>query len=542
MIVCTRCGYQNEDTDTFCGSCAGFLEWSGEKVAEEQPEAPPAVEAEPESEADRAGFIERVKDRIGIGDARPGEEGPDGAAGAEGHEPRPGEGGAPSPGPEQAEIPTPPEGVPAEPVMAGPVSPGPARPDASQAGADPVAPVEASAGPVMPVPPPPPAPAPAGAAAGAGGAAATAAVMATTAAAASASPAAASTMAPAPGHPSAPAQGGAPAPGGAEPTSMQPTATQPAAAQPAPTQPAPPQPAPVQPGAAQPAAVQPEAVKPTAVKARPAARQKTAPTRVVNPGDLVCGQCGEGNDPNRRFCRRCGASLQRAAVFTLPWYKRWWRRLTTRKTREAGDRPRNRRRAVGGAGPGWLTSGVLKVIGIAVVILVLLTIVGPWRGRIRHDVSSDYHHIFNDVHPTYSPLHPILATATSAAPGHPASFAIDGASNTSWQTNSRGDGVGQSLSIRLAAVSNVDEIGFLNGDQDTPQAYLTQPRPEKVHLTAVGAHPYAKDLTLKDTANFQTFTMEAKDATSLIITIDSVYPSDQGTRAAITEVELFVKT
>ena len=51
MIVCTRCGYQNEDTDTFCGSCAGFLEWSGEKVAEEQPEAPPAAEAEPESEA-----------------------------------------------------------------------------------------------------------------------------------------------------------------------------------------------------------------------------------------------------------------------------------------------------------------------------------------------------------------------------------------------------------------------------------------------------------------------------------------------------------
>ena len=51
-----------------------------------------------------------------------------------------------------------------------------------------------------------------------------------------------------------------------------------------------------------------------------------------------------------------------------------------------------------------------------------------------------------------------------------------------------------------------------------------------------------KDLTLKDTTTFQTFTIKAKDATSLTITIDSVYPSDQGTHAAIAEVELFVKT
>jgi hypothetical protein len=315
----------------------------------------------------------------------------------------------------------------------------------------------------------------------------------------------------------------------------------------------------------QPSAVQPEAVKPTAVKARAAPRAKTQAARVVNPGDLVCGQCGEGNDPGRKFCRRCGASLQRAVVFTLPWYKRWWRKLTTRKTRAAGDRPRNRRRAIGGSGPGWLTSGFLKVLGIAIVLGVLLTIVGPWRDNLRHDVSHDYHRIFNDVHPKYNPVHPFAATATSAARLHPAANAIDGAVNTSWQTNTASrpktaskpktaarttpttkptaatNGVGQSLSIRLATASNLDEIGFLNGDQDTPSAYLTEPRPEKVHLTAAGAHPYSKDLTLKDTASFQTFTIKAKDATSLTITIDSVYPSDQGKNAAIAEVELFVK-
>ncbi|MGH9115418.1 MAG: hypothetical protein ACRDWW_06255 [Acidimicrobiales bacterium] len=75
MIVCTRCGFQNEDTDTFCGSCAGFLEWAGERVAEE---APPEPEPDPEPvlEAAHQGFVERVRDRIGIGEARTTDEAP----------------------------------------------------------------------------------------------------------------------------------------------------------------------------------------------------------------------------------------------------------------------------------------------------------------------------------------------------------------------------------------------------------------------------------------------------------------------------------
>ena len=30
MIVCKQCGHHNEDSDTFCGSCGKFLEWTGE--------------------------------------------------------------------------------------------------------------------------------------------------------------------------------------------------------------------------------------------------------------------------------------------------------------------------------------------------------------------------------------------------------------------------------------------------------------------------------------------------------------------------------
>ena len=85
MIVCTRCGFENEDTDTFCGSCAGFLEWEGQKVEEEEEEAPaPEPESEPEPDPQHQGFLDRVKEAIGKGDDRsdhPGDVAPEAGEG-----------------------------------------------------------------------------------------------------------------------------------------------------------------------------------------------------------------------------------------------------------------------------------------------------------------------------------------------------------------------------------------------------------------------------------------------------------------------------
>lgn len=279
-----------------------------------------------------------------------------------------------------------------------------------------------------------------------------------------------------------------------------------------------------------------------AVRTRPTPRAKVAPTREINPGDLVCGQCAEGNDPDRRFCRRCGASLQQAVIFALPWYSRLWRRLTTRKTRQAGDRPKVRRRAFGGSGPGWLTSWVTKVVVAVVAVLVVLTFVGPWHHSIRHRINRYYHNVVNVVHPTYNPVHPDRATATSFTRGHPPSFTIDGAANTSWWTGGRGSGQGQRLAIALGTATNVDKIGFLLGDQDNPAAFLTQGRPAEVELSFTGSHPYTKKLSLKDSPNFQTYTLNARSATVLTITIEAVQGVPPGTHTAIAEIELFKKS
>ena len=264
---------------------------------------------------------------------------------------------------------------------------------------------------------------------------------------------------------------------------------------------------------------------------------------MINPGDLICGQCGEGNDPVRKFCRRCGASLQQAVVFVPPWYKRVILRLRKRKVRAAGDRPRQRRRAFGGAGGGWISSWVTKVIALAIIVFVVLCFVGPFKHSIRHRMSTWYHDVKNAIHTTYNPVHPIGATSSSAAAGHPASNAIDNASNTAWEAAGTKSGVGESITVSLQSATNIDKIGIINGDNDTPSAYLTEPRPETILVNfSDGSTPYTKTITLKDTATFQTFSVGAKKATSLTITIESVYASSQGQNAALTEVELFTKT
>jgi hypothetical protein len=506
MIICTKCGFQNEDSDTFCGSCAGFLEWSGQQVVEHEHQPEPEPEPEAPAEEEHAGFIDRVKDRIGIGESKDDVEATNGqipAAAGAGPQTEPA--GGPEPGVAA------PHGAP---QVAGPLLTAPApepitreEPVVTPPVAAPAAAAHETAPPASAVAPP---------------------------AAAAAPPAA---------PPAPPAAPPAPPTTAAAP----PSTVRVPAAQARTSQPGPAQPAPAQPGAAQPsvatAPVQPNAVKPVAVKARPTPRAKTAQPRVVNPGDLVCGQCGEGNDPARKFCRRCGASLVQAHVFTLPWYRRLWRRLTTRRTRVAGERPRLRRRMVGGTGPGWLTSWVTRIVVLVVIVAVILAFVGPWHKSIHSRANRYYHDALNVVHPTYNAVHPVSAKATSSAPGHPATFAIDGATNTSWQAGAPVTAKKpQVLTVGFAAKTNLDRIGFLNGDQDVSGAFLTEPRLHVVRLTTPGPHGYSKTLTLKDSASFQQFGIKAQNTAVLVVTIESVYPSSQGAHAAVAEVEFFKKS
>ena len=80
----------------------------------------------------------------------------------------------------------------------------------------------------------------------------------------------------------------------------------------------------------------PEAQRPQTPLPRPKVA-KQAPSRKINPGDLVCGGCGEGNDPERNYCRRCGTPLAEATVARTRWFRR--RPKRSKKVVAAGDRP-----------------------------------------------------------------------------------------------------------------------------------------------------------------------------------------------------------
>ncbi len=88
----------------------------------------------------------------------------------------------------------------------------------------------------------------------------------------------------------------------------------------------------------QPAAGHPGAQQPARARMQPKPRAALPPPEPLNPGDLVCGNCGAGNTPSRNFCRRCGDDLAAAEVAKVPWWKRVFRRRA--KATVAGTRPR----------------------------------------------------------------------------------------------------------------------------------------------------------------------------------------------------------
>jgi hypothetical protein len=265
---------------------------------------------------------------------------------------------------------------------------------------------------------------------------------------------------------------------------------------------------------------------------------------VINPGDLICGECGVGNGPERKYCRSCGAPLHHAEVFTLPWYRRLWRMLTRRKAHAAGERPHAPHRAIRSGGKGWLSSSVMRIVALALVVGAVLYAVGP----LRHPVDSTVDTVVEWIHPTYVRVYPVSASATSSAPGHPPKLAIDNVSNTSWQTGSQGDGAGDVLRLNLAPPADIDKIGFLSGDSDDlPGSFLTEPRPRAVLVELVTTRPggtssviTTKVLALTNSPNFQTYTVPGQAVSAVVLKILTVWPS-KGSNAAIAEVEPFTK-
>src|SRR5712691_4757852 len=443
VIVCKQCGHHNEDSDTFCGSCGKFLEWTGERVVVAQPEPePPAPELVPEPA--HVGLIDRVKHAVGLEEATP---------------------------------------QPAAPANAAASAPVPAEPTPRVVWS---VPVNSAARAVQPASPPAPVAAPA---------------------------------APAP----APVLAGVAAPAA------------PAAAA------APPTVSVVQ--ADEPVSRRPTSVAPAVSRPRPAPRTMEAPTR-RHPGDLICGQCGEGNDPSRHFCRRCGTSLDEALAVRLPWYRRFFNRLFGVRTREAGWRPHR-------VGPPNVMGGVWRIVRLALGALIIVgllafLLVPSFHNGVVNRVTSAGTTVRKASFPHYDAVYATGASASTSIAGHLPNLAIDKFTNTYWAAQASDHGPYLKLSFHDPV--DLAQIGFDSGAAGTTPVddFLAQPRPHLVHL--VFSNGTTADLTLKDedpkvAKNAQFYPIDAKQVSFVEIHIMSVYaPAGASPSAvAIAEVEFRIR-
>jgi hypothetical protein len=446
VIVCKQCGHHNEDSDTFCGSCGKFLEWTGERIVVAEPEPEPAA-PEPEPEPVHLGLIDRVKHAVGLEET--GQQPP----------PAANEDSAPAP----AAAPAPVSAAPVAPSAA-PPPPLIMRPVPINSAAQPPSPVAAAA--------PAPEPVLAGVAA-----------------------------------PAAPAA----------------------------------RPVPVQ--ADEPVSRRPTSVAPTVTRPRPGPRILEPPTR-RHPGDLICGQCGEGNEPTRHFCRRCGNSLDEAIAIRLPWYRRFLNRLFGVRTREAGWRPQR-------IGPPNVMGVLWRIVRLAlgaiiVVALLAFLLVPSFHNLVVNRVTTTFTSLRIALHPNYDPVYPIAASATTATTGHAPALAMDRFSNTYWAALASDRA--PVLVLRFSGPQDLAEVGFRSGASGTAptDAFLSQPRPHVVHL--VFSNGYTTDLTLKDqdATQPQFYAIDdakAKQVTFVEVHVQSVYaPAGASpSSVAITEVEFKTK-
>jgi len=271
----------------------------------------------------------------------------------------------------------------------------------------------------------------------------------------------------------------------------------------------------------------PQAVAPAAERPRQAPKIDTATGQRFKPGDLICGQCGAGNSPERHFCQRCGANLSQAVVGKTPWYRKLF---PARQPVAAGDRSAIKV----SAGPSRAGT-VFRFIALGLVAVVVLAYlaVPSVKTKVNNSVSSAYTAARRHFSPVYDPVRPTSATSSSAVGTHPARLVIDLLKPTYWAANTATDKQPM-LKLVFSSPVDLDRILVTSG---AAQDFATLARPKDVHL--VFSDKSTADLTFKDDPNPQAYDLAAKQVTYVEIHIVTTYASAQSSDVAVNEVEFF---
>jgi hypothetical protein len=262
---------------------------------------------------------------------------------------------------------------------------------------------------------------------------------------------------------------------------------------------------------------------------------RSAPSRELQPGDLVCGECGEANLPTRRFCSRCGNELTDAEVVKAKW---WRRLLPKRKPRAARAAEPESEVAKTGARRQHKKTIFPAVRRIVALLLVLggaaYAAVPGLRGVINTQALAGRQRVEKLVFGQYVPVRAVKATSTPVTKGHLADAAVDEHKNTYWSTPATG---ARRLTLTFQQPVELRKVivtGGIVGDLRASQ------RPHTLHFV----YPSGKgqDVTLKDVTDPQTFDLDSDGKiTSVEIYVQDTYANAESKQVTITEVELFSK-
>jgi hypothetical protein len=300
----------------------------------------------------------------------------------------------------------------------------------------------------------------------------------------------------------------------------------------------------------EPKASEPIARRPTEERARPAPRVAPPERPEPSPGDVMCPQCREPNDPSRTFCRRCGSPLAAGVPASAP-ARSWWQRLIGRLRRRpeqplaAGERrePETslRGRARGAQRAARRTEGIARSLrGKARAGLALVALLGVGVGV---GVPNVRQRIVCVVKPSFDPVHPVAANAAGIQ-GHEAAALIDGNTSTYWAASGS---TGQTITIGFQGPVGLARIGFTLGAQEKPNGedFLTRGRPATLRIQALardGTVLLSRDIgDLTDTAQFQARRIDAPNATTVGIQVEGSHAPAKGAPAtvAIAEIEFW---
>jgi hypothetical protein len=290
------------------------------------------------------------------------------------------------------------------------------------------------------------------------------------------------------------------------------------------------------------ARLQPDEIEPQQARKKVATVRRQPPSRRLQPGDLICGDCGEGNPETRKFCSRCGASLVEAERVKTPW----WRKLLPRrgaKVRTSGQRSKRKGRG-GKSLAGVLASNTFKVVRriITIALLVgglLYGTVAPFRGWVNQQYVTAKHNVEGLIFPQYPAIHPIRDTFKCPAevlPNNGCDKAVDLFTNTFWYAPVPGPE--PQLVLKFDHKAHLSKMVVFNGNKEDFQGFH---RAKKLHL--VFNNGKTADVNLIDNPDKNEYSFpNGEDASSVEIHVIEMFQSVKATNLAVADIEMFEKT